>query len=69
MRKGTQVTWKYGTGTGTGKVESIHNDSISKLIMGSNITRNGSDENPALLIVQEDGGTVLKLQSEVEEVK
>jgi len=29
-------------------------------------TRNGSDDDPALLIEQEDGARVLKLRSEVE---
>ena len=33
---------------------------------GSEITRNGTDDNPALLIEQEDGSRVLKLRSEVD---
>ena len=65
MRKGTQVTWKYGTGTATGKIESVHKESISRTLKGSEITRNGTAADPALLIVQENGDKVLKLQSEV----
>ena len=65
MRKGTQVSWKYGTGTATGKIESIHKEHITRQIKGSDITRNGSDDDPALVIVQENGDKVLKLQSEV----
>jgi len=69
MRKGTQVSWKYGTGTATGKVEEIHKEPVEKTIKGSQIHRNGSAENPALLIVQDNGDKVLKLQSEVEAAK
>ncbi|OWP62444.1 DUF2945 domain-containing protein [Hymenobacter amundsenii] len=69
MRKGTQVTWKYGTGTATGKIEETHKDSITRTLKGSEITRNGTPENPAYLIVQENGDKVLKLKSEVSEAK
>lgn len=65
MRKGTQVSWKYGTGTATGKVESVHKEPITRKLKGSDITRNGSATDPALLIVQENGDRVLKLKSEV----
>ena len=33
---------------------------------GEKVTRKGSDDDPAYVIEQEDGTTVLKLQSEVE---
>ncbi len=65
MRKGTTVSWKYGTGTATGKIESVHKEHISRKIKGSEITRNGTADDPALVIVQENGDKVLKLQSEV----
>lgn len=65
MRKGTQVSWKYGTGTASGKIEEVHKEPIEKTIKGSKIHRNGTPENPAFLIVQENGDKVLKLQSEV----
>ena len=65
MRKGTKVTWKYGTGTATGKIESLHKESVSRTLKGSEITRNGSADDPALVIVQDNGDKVLKLQSEV----
>ena len=47
MRKGTQVSWKYGTGTATGKIESVHKEHISRKIKGSEITRNGTADDPA----------------------
>ena len=65
MRKGTKVSWKYGTGTATGKIESMHKEPISRTIKGSEIHRNGSTTDPALVIVQDNGDRVLKLKSEV----
>ena len=69
MRKGTQVTWKYGTGTATGKIEETHKETVSRKLKGSEITRHGTPDNPAYLIVQENGDKVLKLKSEVSEAK
>ena len=65
MRKGSKVSWKYGTGTATGKIESVHKEAISVKIKGHDIHRNGSADDPALVIVQENGDKVVKLQSEV----
>ena len=69
MRKGTQVTWKYGTGTATGKIEETHKETVSRKLKGSDITRHGTPDNPAYLIVQDNGDKVLKLKSEVSEAK
>ena len=69
MRKGTKVSWKYGTGTATGKIESIHKEATEQTIKGHKIHRNGTPDDPALLIVQDNGDKVLKLQSEVKAAK
>lgn len=66
MRKGTKVKWNWGQGTGTGKVEQTFDRKVTRKLKGSEITRNGSKDDPALLIEQEDGDRVLKLASEVE---
>jgi len=66
IRKGTEVKWKWGQGYATGKVEETYKDSITKSIKGSDVTRNGSSGDMALLIIQDDGGEVLKLESEVD---
>lgn len=66
IKKGTKVTWKWGNGTAEGKVQETHTEEISRTSKGSKITRNGSDDNKALVIKQEDGTMVLKLESEVE---
>ena len=65
MRKGSKVSWKYGTGTATGKIESVHKEPIVRTVKGSEIHRNGSADDPALVIVQDNGDKVIKLQSEV----
>jgi len=66
IRKGTKVKWKWGKGTAQGKVTETFKESITKTIKGNKLTRNGSKGNKALLIKQEDGDKVLKLESEVE---
>ena len=66
IRTGTSVSWSWGNGSAEGKVVEIHHDKVTRTLKGSEITRNGSADDPALLIEQEDGSTVLKLQSEVE---
>ena len=65
MRKGTSVSWKYGTGTATGKIESVHKEPVTRTIKGAEIHRNGSADDPAFVIVQENGSRVLKLKREV----
>jgi hypothetical protein len=67
IRKGTEVTWKWGSSTASGKVTEVHHEKVTRKSKGSEITRNGSDDDPAYVIEQEDGTTVLKLQSEVEQ--
>lgn len=62
---GDKVEWDWGNGTAEGKVAKRYTSKITRKIEGSEITRNGSDDDPALYIEQEDGGRVLKLSSEV----
>ena len=66
IRTGTTVTWSWGNGTAEGTVAEVHHDKVTRTLGGSEITRKGSDDNPALLIEQADGTQVLKLRSEVE---
>ena len=66
IRVGTEVSWKWGTSTASGKVTEIHRDKVTRTSKGSEVTRNGSDGDPAYVIEQDDGTTVLKLRSEVE---
>lgn len=66
IREGTQVKWNWGNGTGEGKVKTTFTKKVSKTIKGNEVTRNGSENDKALYIEQEDGDMVLKLESEVE---
>jgi hypothetical protein len=66
IRTGTTVKWKWGGSWAEGKVSEVHHDKVTRTTKGEEITRNGSDDDPAYVIEQEDGTTVLKLASEVE---
>lgn len=64
--KGTKVEWKWGKGTGTGKVAESFTEDVERTIKGEKIKRKASSDEPAYLIEQEDGGKVLKSHSELE---
>ena len=64
-RKGQHVQWSWGNGSGTGKVAERFERHVKRTLQGSEIVRNGSEDDPAYLIEQEDGHKVLKLGSEL----
>lgn len=64
--EGDTVKWSWGDGQAKGDVQSIFAEKTTRTIQGSDVTRNGTSDNPALYIKQEDGDAVLKLASEVE---
>ncbi len=66
IRKGTRVQWKWGKGTAEGEVMETYTPKTTKTIKGATLTRNGTEENRALFIKQDDGDPVLKSESEVE---
>jgi len=65
IRKGTRLRWNWGSGDAEGKVCEVFRAKVTRTIAGSEITKNGSDEQPAYLIEQDDGSRVLKLSTEV----
>lgn len=67
IRTGSPVSWNWGENVAEGKVQEIHREKITREIKGSKVTRNGTQDNPAYLIEQEDGTKVLKLRSELNE--
>lgn len=67
IRTGSDVSWKWGSSTASGKVTEVHQDKVTRRSKGESITRDGTDDNPAYVIEQEDGTTVLKLKSELQE--
>lgn len=66
LNEGDDVKWSWGSGTATGKIKSMFEEKTTRKIKGNEVTRNGSKDDPALYIEQEDGDTVLKLASEVD---
>lgn len=66
LRKGSQVRWNWGQGSATGKVAERFDRRVTRTIAGKRIARNGTHDNPAYLIEQEDGARVLKRGSELE---
>ena len=65
-RKGSNVSWKWGQGSGSGQVKETFTRRVQRTISGSKIVKNGSQDCPAYLIEQDDGSKVLKLHSEIE---
>ncbi|MCA0997534.1 MULTISPECIES: DUF2945 domain-containing protein [Roseobacteraceae] len=63
---GEIVKWNWGAGSATGKIAERFERKVTRQISGEKITRNGSSDAPAFLIEQDDGGRVLKLESELE---
>ena len=63
--KNDKVEWKWGNGTASGTVESVSSTTTHIQSHGSKITRNGTEDDPAVTIKQDDGTKVLKLASEL----
>ncbi|ANH37497.1 hypothetical protein I601_1055 [Nocardioides dokdonensis FR1436] len=68
IRQGSEVRWSWGNGSATGTVAEVHHGDVTRTTKGHQVTRHGSDDDPAYVIEQEDGTVVLKLRSEVERV-
>lgn len=66
FRTGQHVQWSWGSGTGKGQVRERFERSVQRTLKGSKIRKNGTEDNPAYLIEQEDGAKVLKRGSELE---
>lgn len=65
-KKGDLVQWAFGENRGKGTIKELYNQEISLVINDISVTRKGTQENPALLIEDEDGNQVLKLASEID---
>ena len=66
--EGDDVKWKWGDNYAHGTVKSVVEEKTTRKIKGSEVTKNGSADDPALYIEndKDDSGNVLKLASEVE---
>lgn len=63
--EGDSVEWDWGEGTAQGTVQKTYSRKITRTLQGTEVTRDGSDDDPAVYIEQEDGTGVLKLASEI----
>jgi hypothetical protein len=63
---GDEVSWNWGNGTGTGTVTERFTSKVTRTIKGSEVTRDASESEPAYLIEQDDGDTVLKSATELD---
>lgn len=63
--KGTRVSWRWGAYTAKGCISRIFEQDVSRTIKGSDVKRTASADEPAYMIVQEDGARVLKSHSEL----
>lgn len=66
FRTDQYVQWNWGSGTAKGKIKDRFEREVTRTLKGSEVTRDGSEDNPAYLIRQEDGDEVLKLGSELQ---
>ena len=64
VKKGDQVTWKYGKGKAEGTVAEVHEEDVKKTVQGTTVKRKGSADEPALVIKQGDK-KIVKSASEV----
>lgn len=64
-RSNQYVEWDWGNGTACGQIEKRFEREVKRTLDGSEVTRDGSEDNPAYLIKQDDGSKVLKLGSEL----
>ncbi len=65
FRNGQKVHWSWGSGTAHGKVAERFDRRVQRTIKGAKIVKNGTADNPAYMIEQEDGDRVLKRGSEL----
>ncbi len=66
FQTGQYVQWNWGNGTGKGQIKDRFEREVTRTLQGSEITKDGDEDNPAYLIKQEDGDEVLKRGSELE---
>jgi len=59
------VEWDWGNGKGKGQIKERFEREVTRTFQGSEVTKDGGEDNPAYLIKQEDGDEVLKRGSEL----
>ena len=59
------VEWEWGNGKGKGQIKERFEREVTRTLQGSEITKDGTEDNPAYPIKQDDGDEVLKRGSEL----
>jgi hypothetical protein len=65
LEPGAQVTWSWGGLTTHGVVRKVFTHRIERTMKGATVTRDADRKNPAYLIEQDDGDSVLKNHNEL----
>jgi hypothetical protein len=65
MKKGDKVHWNWGKSQAEGKIKEKSDKPVTKKIKGTTVKRNASKEEPAYVIEQANGNTVVKSESEL----
>lgn len=68
IKVGSEVGWLWVNSLTTGVVLEVHNDRHEIISKGKHIVRNGTKQDPALVIKHTKGSLVLKLAHEVQEL-
>lgn len=66
IKPGDYVVWKWAGSIAHGEVLEVRTERTEIDSRGKRIVRNGSTENPAVIILHKSGNEVLKLASELE---
>lgn len=69
MNVGDQVGWQWGNGLATGEILEIHTERTQIESKHKLITRNGRSDDPAIVILGNNGSKVLKLAHEVQVIQ
>ena len=59
------VEWNWGNGKGKGQGKERFEREVTRTLQGTEVTKDGDEDNPAYLIKQDDGDEVLKRGSEL----
>ena len=66
IQVGDTAHWKWGNGMAEAQVEELHPEPTTILTKGAKVTRNGTMDNPAVIMKNKKGVKILKLESEID---
>ena len=65
LRKGSKVTWTWGEHEAHGKILDRFTARVTRTLQGTKVVREASKEEPAYMVLQDDGDLILKSASEL----